>query len=168
MKTLLLTPSMVPHEIVSWQVAVTLIYLGKVEVLEEYDEVLRGPSVSLRTPAVARLKRMGSGGRRRVGFSRTNVFWRDGFKCQYCGERKALHELSFDHVLPRSQGGRTAWENIATSCVPCNARKAGRTPEQAGMRLLRAPFRPRSLPPRPLSVDVASVPPEWAGYCVAC
>lgn len=166
MKTLLLTPWMTPHNIVSWQTAVTLMFLGKVEILEEYDEQISSPSVSLRAPAVARLKKPVGAVKRGVKFSRINVFTRDSFRCQYCGSRRVMRELNYDHVIPRTQGGRTVWENIATCCYPCNERKGSRTPEQAGMKLMRAPFRPKSLPISHLYLEAHQVPPEWNGYCV--
>ena len=74
-------------------------------------------------------------------FTRFNLFLRDRFVCQYCGDPR---ELTFDHVVPRAQGGRTTWENVATACAPCNLRKGGRTPAEAHMNLNRRPFRPTS------------------------
>jgi 5-methylcytosine-specific restriction endonuclease McrA len=166
-ETLLLTPWMMPHKIIPWQTAVTMSFLGKVEVVAEYDDVVRSPSLAIRAPAVVRLKRPMGGMKHGVKFSRVNVFTRDGFRCQYCGAQKALHELNYDHVVPRVQGGLTVWENIVTSCYDCNAKKRGRTPEQAGMKLLRRPVKPRSLPigaaiPR----DPRRIPPAWSPYCV--
>jgi 5-methylcytosine-specific restriction endonuclease McrA len=84
--------------------------------------------------------------KRHVRFSRINIFARDAFTCQYCGGRPPRPELNLDHVVPRSQGGRTTWENVVCSCVDCNRRKGGRTPEQARLRLLRRPSRPRWTP----------------------
>jgi 5-methylcytosine-specific restriction endonuclease McrA len=84
--------------------------------------------------------------RRHVRFSRVNVMTRDGFTCQYCGERPSRSQLNLDHVVPRAHGGRSTWENVVVSCLDCNRRKGGRTPEQAGLRLLRAPARPRWTP----------------------
>jgi 5-methylcytosine-specific restriction endonuclease McrA len=84
--------------------------------------------------------------RARVRFSRSNVYARDDDTCQYCARRFRRAELNLDHVVPRSRGGATTWENVVCSCVPCNLRKGGRTPEEAGMRLLRAPGRPRWTP----------------------
>lgn len=162
--TLLLTPWMAPHKIISWQTAIVMSFLGKVEVLEEYDDVVASPSITMKTPAVVRLKRAGAGPKRPVKFSRANVFTRDGFSCQYCGTRKSPRELNYDHVVPRVQGGRTVWENIVTSCYDCNGKKRGRTPEQAGMRLLRAPVKPRSLPPALVSFRETSVPVVWTPY----
>jgi 5-methylcytosine-specific restriction endonuclease McrA len=84
--------------------------------------------------------------RRHVRFSRSNVLTRDGFTCQYCGVRPQRCELNLDHVVPRSHGGRSTWENVVASCLDCNRRKGGRTPEQAGLRLRRRPARPRWTP----------------------
>ena len=82
----------------------------------------------------------------RVRFSRLNIYSRDGDTCQYCGHKLARNELNLDHVIPRSQGGKTSWENVVCSCVPCNLRKGGRTPEEAHMTLLKRPLRPRWTP----------------------
>lgn len=82
----------------------------------------------------------------RVRFSRLNIYARDGDICQYCGKKLARSELNLDHVLPRSQGGKTSWENVVCSCVPCNLKKGGRTPDQASMKLLKKPVRPRWTP----------------------
>ena len=166
-QTLLLTPWMMPHKIVPWQTAVTMSFLGKVDVLEEYDEEIRSPSMAIKAPAVVRLKRPFGGMKRGVKFSRINVFARDEFRCQYCGTRRPAHELNYDHVVPRVQGGKTVWENIVTSCYECNTQKRGRTPEQAGMRLLSAPVKPRTLPMTPiLPRDGRRIPEAWSSYCV--
>jgi 5-methylcytosine-specific restriction endonuclease McrA len=165
-QTLLLTPWMIPHKIIPWQTAVTMTFLGKVDVLEEYDEDIRSPSVAIKAPAVVRLRRPLAGMKRGVKFSRINVFVRDEFRCQYCGARRAVDELNYDHVVPRVQGGKTVWENIVTSCYDCNARKRGRTPDQAGMKLLRAPVKPKALP---LTTVIprhhGRIPPAWSPYC---
>jgi len=84
--------------------------------------------------------------RARVRFSRFNIYARDENTCQYCGVRLPRAELNLDHVVPRSQGGATNWDNVVCSWVPCNLRKGGRTPEEAGMKLLRPPARPRWTP----------------------
>ena len=82
----------------------------------------------------------------RVRFSRLNIYARDADTCQYCGQHLPRSELNLDHVIPRAQGGRTSWENVVCSCIECNLKKGGRTPEQAGMMLARKPFRPRWTP----------------------
>lgn len=165
-RTLLLTPWMAPHKVVSWQMAVRLQYQGKVNVLETYEEEISSPSVTWKIPAVVQLKKPLDSMKRGVKFSRINVFTRDGFRCQYCGARRGMRELNYDHVIPRIRGGRTIWENIVTSCYPCNDKKAGRTPEQAGMRLMKAPVRPKSLPMSYLQLDRKTIPEIWKGYCL--
>jgi len=81
-----------------------------------------------------------------VKFHRKNVFERDHHTCQYCGKKFGESKLNLDHVIPRHHGGRTSWENVVTSCIPCNSRKANRLPHEAGMRLIRKPARPRWRP----------------------
>lgn len=164
-RTLMLTPWMAPHGVISWQRAIVLLYLGKVEVLEEYDECLVAPSITLRTPAVVRLTKANVSTKNKVRFSRINLFTRDGFRCQYCGERKAMNELNYDHVVPRVRGGKTVWENIVTSCYACNDRKGSRTPGEAGMKLLRKPFKPVSLPLAPGIRIGKDLPSAWKSYC---
>jgi 5-methylcytosine-specific restriction endonuclease McrA len=166
--TLLLTPWMAPHKVISWQAAITLSVLGKVDVLEEYDEAIRSPSLTMRAPAVVRLRRPLGAVKRQVKFSRVNVFARDGFRCQYCGVKRTPHELNYDHVVPRVQGGKTEWENIVTACYECNGKKRGRTPEQAGMTLRRPPVKPKWLPmTTPLGRDPSQIPEVWSPYCDA-
>jgi 5-methylcytosine-specific restriction endonuclease McrA len=165
-RTLMLTPWMAPYRVISWERAVVLSYLGKVEVLEEYDIAIRAPSLALWTPAVVRLKNGSVSTKHKVRFSRMNVFLRDGFRCQYCGEKKSMDELNYDHVLPRVRGGKTVWENIVTSCYACNDRKGSRAPEEAGMKLLRRPFKPATLPFAPVVRPGAEVPLKWRNYFV--
>jgi len=166
MRTLLLTPWMAPHKIISWERAVVLLVLDKIDVLEEYDEEIRSPSRTLRTPAVVRLRKTSATRKQGVRFSRINVYTRDGFRCQYCGERKEMRDLNYDHVVPRVRGGHTVWENIVTSCYACNDRKGSRTPEEAGMTLRRKPFKPSSLPVTPaFRVTRSEMPEVWLPYC---
>jgi 5-methylcytosine-specific restriction endonuclease McrA len=162
--TLILTPWMTAHRIVPWETAVCLVYTGKVEVLEEYDEVIRSPSIEMQIPCIARLKKAVSAIKKGVKFSRVNVMTRDGFRCQYCGDKKPMSKLNYDHVIPRSQGGRTVWENVVTSCYPCNDKKAGRTPAQAGMKLLKLPVRPKTLPLTGPTLHYPDAPEVWAYY----
>lgn len=152
--TLVLTPWMSPHRWAPWEKVVTELTNRKVEVLEEYPEViypseaaasLRIPGWTGCMPAVVRLVKPVSAFKKGVKFSRINVFTRDRFTCQYCGTRKVMRDLNYDHVIPRVQGGKTVWENIVTCCYPCNDRKAGRTPSQAGMKHPH-PIVPKTLP----------------------
>jgi 5-methylcytosine-specific restriction endonuclease McrA len=166
MQTLMLTPWMAPHKIIGWQRAVVLSYLAKVEVLETWDEELRGPSATMMVPAVVRLTKGPVSTKTSIRFSRLNVFTRDKFRCQYCGEKKLTRQLNYDHVVPRVKGGKTTWDNIVTSCYACNDRKGSRTPEEAGMRLLRKPHKPAHLPVvPPIRLDEGEVPELWQPYC---
>jgi len=165
MRTLVLDQAYQPHRVVSWQRAVSLIFDGKVEVVEEYDEDIRSVSITIKMPAVVRLLRSLRGVKPPVKFSRVNVAARDDFRCQYCGVKYPLRKLTYDHVVPRSRGGRTTWENVVMACNPCNNAKANRSPEQAGMRLMRAPQRPDWLPVVVFHVDRTwSVPEAWANW----
>lgn len=163
-RTLLLNSWAMPHAILTWEEAICLVYQDKVSVLEEYDEIVSSPSISYFIPAVIQLKHQVATMKKGVKFSRINVFTRDGFKCQYCGQRKTMRELNYDHVVPRKQGGKTTWDNIVTCCYPCNELKAGRTPEQAGMKLLRKPAKPHSLPLHAVYLDSGKVPLVWEPY----
>ena len=84
--------------------------------------------------------------RHEVRFTRKNIFYRDRSRCQYCGQRFQTRELNLDHVTPLSRGGKSTWENVVCCCVDCNLDKGARTPDQAGMKLLKIPVRPRWTP----------------------
>ena len=128
-----------PLSLLNWQDVVKAVFLERVEVIAEYDHVVRSPSFEMRLPSVIALRSFVHQNRP-PAFTRFNVFLRDGFTCVYCG--KPDKELTFDHVIPRSRGGRTVWENIAAACAPCNLRKGGRLPGEAGMFPSRKPVRP--------------------------
>ena len=107
---------------------------------------IRGVGFDLRAPRVIRLLSCDRGPRQGLRFNRRNVFARDGNQCQYCGQHFPMSELSLYHVVPRSQGGVTSWENIVCACVACNVRKGGRTPTEARMHLIRHPVKPKRSP----------------------
>jgi 5-methylcytosine-specific restriction endonuclease McrA len=107
---------------------------------------IRAVGYELQAPRVIRLVACDRGPRQRLRFNRRNVFARDGNQCQYCGRNFPLSELSLDHVVPRSRGGITSWENIVCACVACNVRKGGRTPHEARMNLIRQPVKPKRSP----------------------
>ena len=127
-----------PLSLWPWQEAIKAAVLDRVQIIAEYDEVVRSQRQEFRIPSVVVLKEFVKP-QKRVAFTRFNHFLRDEFCCQYCGSRG---DLTFDHVVPRRLGGVTSWENVATACSPCNLRKGGRTPQQAGMPLLVKPIRP--------------------------
>ena len=128
------------------------------------DEVIGSTSGPVRVPRVIVLTWFDRLPRRHVRYSRTNVFTRDEYTCQYCGERPPRSQLNLDHVIPRAQGGRTTWENVVASCVSCNRRKGGRTPEQAKLRLRQPPVRPRWTPALNVAPGGASRYREWLPY----
>ncbi len=109
-------------------------------------------TLSIRVPEVILLLRYGARPRTVVAFSRKNIFLRDGYTCQYCGARPGTEELSIDHVLPRSRGGKTTWENCVLACMVCNSRKASRTLDESGLALIRQPERPRWAPHLTLAI----------------
>ena len=113
---------------------------------KEEDDWIRTPTSEIQAPRVIRLLGYDKVPRQTVKFNRRNIFARDGNQCQYCGRKFILSELSLDHVIPRSQGGQTSWENIVCACVDCNVRKGGRTPKQANLTLIRRPDKPKRSP----------------------
>ena len=120
--------------------AVVLMHLQKVHLVEAADgRKIRSPSVEMPWPSIVRLKTYAQVPYKRVMLSRKNILKRDRNTCQYCGARD---NLTIDHVLPKSRGGRDSWENLVAACVSCNNRKGDRTPSEAGMELKREPFRP--------------------------
>jgi len=154
-----------PLSVSSMRRAFRKLLLGRVEVVEySKDRMIRGAETDYPAPSVVRVIRHFKRDRIAVKFSRLNIYTRDGFRCQYCRQRFPTEELNFDHVVPRAQGGKTTWDNIATCCRPCNLRKADRTPEEARMRLLRRPVKPRYLPIVTVQMDRRSIPPEWEAY----
>ncbi len=129
--------------LVSWQRAMLLLFNGKVEVVKESDRIVRTVSRTFRIPAVIRLiKFIRQIYRREVPFSRKNILIRDGHVCQYCGREFSSGDLTIDHIIPKVQGGENQWTNVVACCRCCNIRKGGRTPRQAGMHLVRQPFKP--------------------------
>ncbi|MDQ8194277.1 HNH endonuclease [Coraliomargarita sp. SDUM461004] len=110
---------------------------------EAYIQTVR---LRIRVPKVLLLRSYDQLPVQEIQFNRDNLFERDDYRCQYCGNHFDAGHLNMDHVIPRDRGGRTSWENIVTSCISCNSRKANRLPHQANMRLLRKPERPRWRP----------------------
>jgi len=113
---------------------------------QEDDDWVRTTSSEIQVPRVIRLVGYDKLPKQTVKFNRRNIFARDNNQCQFCGRKFPTSELSLDHVLPRSQGGLTTWENVVCACVSCNVRKGGRTPKQAHMSLIRKPEKPKRSP----------------------
>ena len=160
-KVLVLNQSYLPVHITSVRRALTMLYQDLAQAVDhEYrtfdfaswaaltpsGEAIGLVSAAIRVPRVILLRAYDRMPKRHVRFSRYNVFLRDHNRCQYCGRQLPRVELNLDHVMPRSRGGASVWENVVCSCHRCNRVKGGRTPAEAGMRLLREPFRPQWTP----------------------
>jgi 5-methylcytosine-specific restriction endonuclease McrA len=169
-KVLLLSRAYLPVRVISWQRAITLWVLEKIEVLEtDPVQFLHSTRLRMPLPTVARLTedRHARGAFGKARLSRLSVYTRDDYTCQYCGgsyvgDRK---RLTIDHVVPRSRGGDTSWENVVTACQECNRKKGGKTPREAGMHLLSHPRRPGFLPEVLCVIrQMNRVPEEWGTY----
>jgi 5-methylcytosine-specific restriction endonuclease McrA len=160
---LVLNRSFLPIHITNVRRAFTLLYQGIARAVDEeyrtFDfeswselsvaretESIGSVQGRIRVPRVIVLTTFDRIPKRHVRFSRLNIYARDDFTCQYCGDRPARSELNLDHVVPRSLGGKSTWENVVCSCLDCNRRKGGRTPRQARLTLRRKPARPRWTP----------------------
>jgi 5-methylcytosine-specific restriction endonuclease McrA len=127
-----------PLSLWSWQDAIKAVFLDRVNIVSNYDKAVRSPSFEMLLPSVVSLKTYIRPSRH-PAFTRFNVFLRDRFSCQYCGSR---HDLTFDHVTPRSKGGTTTWENVVAACSSCNLRKSDQLPGEAHMWPSHKPYQP--------------------------
>lgn len=137
---LVLNQSYEPLNVCRARRAMALIFSGKAEMLENGSGYIRTSNTVFPLPSVIRLSYLVRRPRPQPKLSRVEIFNRDHYTCQYCG--KQSHTLTLDHVIPRNQAGRHTWENLISACAYCNRHKAGRTPEQAHMKLLTHPVRP--------------------------
>lgn len=127
-----------PLSLWSWQDTIKAVFMDRVNIVSEYDKTVHSPSFTMRLPSVVSLKSYIKPSRT-PAFTRFNVFLRDRFSCQYCAARE---ELTFDHVIPRSKGGLTTWDNVVAACSPCNLRKGDKLPKVAEMWPAQKPFAP--------------------------
>jgi 5-methylcytosine-specific restriction endonuclease McrA len=139
---LVLNQNYEPLNVCNIRRAIILVISGKAEILEAYDLDVMTTRERFDAPSVIRLAYMIRRPHPRVKLCRREIFIRDNYTCQYCGER--THELTIDHVMPRSRGGGHSWENLVSACRPCNHRKGGKTLAEARLRLRREPFEPRA------------------------
>jgi 5-methylcytosine-specific restriction endonuclease McrA len=162
--TLLLAATYEPIDIISWKDAVRLMFLGKAEVVEEYEKELRSTYLIIKMPAVVRLLNVFKKRKKKVKFSRVNIYARDKYRCQYCGAKGKMKDFTFDHVVPRAQGGKTVWENIVTCCQGCNLKKGDKSLKQAGMHLIKKPVQPEWLPAVTIRISQKHLPEAWRDY----
>ena len=127
-----------PLSLWSWQDSIKSAFLDRVTIVSNYDRIIRSPSFSMKLPSVIALKSYIKP-KSNPNFTRFNVFLRDNFMCQYCSSKK---ELTFDHLLPRSKGGKTDWDNVVTACSSCNVQKGGRLIERSKMQLNYKTYQP--------------------------
>lgn len=144
MKTLKLDLTYRPVGVIDCLEALVLCIVGKATAVEEYDEEVNSPSLSFKIPSVIVLKNVVKFMNQGLRPTRSNIIWRDHNKCQYCTCDFTTSELTLDHVVPRSRGGKNTWTNLVACCKKCNQAKRDRTPEEAGMELLRKPLKPHN------------------------
>ena len=162
-RALVLNASNEPMSVVPTRRAVVLVLRERADVLATNGAIWRSERIEMSSPSVVRLRRyIRVPFARRVPLNRRAVFIRDDFRCQYCGRQAE----NVDHVVPKTQGGRHSWDNVVASCRRCNTRKGGRTPSQAGLRLLRQPAAPARH--SWVAVALGSIPdPEWQPFLVS-
>ena len=141
---LVLNQNYQPLNVCNVRRAVVLLGRGKAEIIINGLGHIRTISLLVQIPSVIRLVYMVKRPLVLRRLSRRAIFYRDGFRCQYCG--KESKDMTLDHIMPRSRGGPHVWENVVSACIPCNHRKAGLTPKEANMRMLKTPTAPRPNP----------------------
>jgi 5-methylcytosine-specific restriction endonuclease McrA len=165
-KTLLLNAGFEPLRVVSWQRAFSLIFQGKVEILEEYGAKIHTVSEEFKVPAVIRMRRWVNLKKHApvIRFSRANVYARDDYRCQYCYVCFSEKDLTLDHVHPVVHGGKKTWDNIVTACIRCNQKKGHRSVEEVGFIIFKQPRRPHWLPGILRSLRAKEEQEAWAPY----
>ena len=158
-QVLVLNQNFEPLNVCNLRRAVVLVVCGKAEVLVQNHRLIHTVSWALECPSVIRLQALVHRAMPQVRLTRREVFRRDSYVCQYCGQHTSHPTL--DHVVPRHRGGQHTWENLVTACTRCNHRKGGRPLEEVGMRLLRLPIRPRTSPYYFLEGWLQRSPEEW-------
>ncbi len=155
-----------PLSLLSWQDSVKAIFMDRVNIIAEYDDrEVCSPSLCFKLPSVIALKEYVQP-RKKPAFTRFNVFLRDKFECQYCGEGFQTHDLTFDHVIPRAKGGGTSWDNIVAACQSCNTKKGSYLPNECKMHPRHTPKQPTAYQ---LKLNGKAFPPnflheDWSDY----
>lgn len=161
MYTLVLNLSYEPIRLIHWEKAVVLFFSGKVEIVSYYNHPLRSMSLNMEIPAVVRNMKYHKVGDR-IDLTRSNIYARDSYTCQYCNTKLDEKLLTIDHIIPKSRGGQTTWQNLVTSCQTCNFGKANRTPTEAGIKLIRKPTKPTWIPALLIAtMNRKQIPEQW-------
>ena len=164
-QVLLLNRNYEPISVIGWKRAICLFMLEKVEVVKTYDEEITTARIKFNFPAVVRLLNSFKNQQRTISFTKRNVFARDKWICQYCYQGFDPDDLTIDHVIPKSRGGKTEWENIVSCCRKCNVKKGSKTPLEAGMILKKHPVVPSWIPIMRFLISRKSIPVEWKEFC---
>ena len=130
-----------PLSLWCWQDTIKAVFLERVNIISEYESVVHSPSLTMKLPSVISLKEYVAQ-QKNPAFTRFNVFLRDIFTCQYCYQCYPVKQLSFDHLVPKSRGGKTAWKNVVSACTNCNFKKGNRILSETDMCLLKFPHQP--------------------------
>jgi 5-methylcytosine-specific restriction endonuclease McrA len=160
-KVLVLNASYEPLNICTWRRAVVLLMKGKAEQIEHNGKLIY---TNLPVPTVIRLRSYVKIPYKEISLSRRNLLHRDNYTCQYCGDRR--HDLTIDHIVPRSKGGTDSWENVVAACLKCNVKKGDRTPKEANMVMTTTPRRPPSHVYFEISKHAASGEFSWKKYVI--
>ncbi len=161
-EVLLLNANYEPLNVCNVSRAVSLVLLGKAEILHEHDQPIRTSRGTIVSPSIVRMRYMVKRPMPQLRLSRHSILARDLYTCQYCGSRK---DLTLDHVVPRWCGGPHTWENLVTCCRKCNLKKGDKTPQQANMKLKKVPRRPHFVPYLSLPKYMKAMQnDEWAFY----
>ncbi len=162
MKTLKLDSSYRPIEIIDALEALVMCFVGKAQVVESYKKEIRSVSAAFRLPAVIVLNRIVKFRFHGLMPNRTNLLWRDGNRCQYCALDFPNSELTLDHIIPKSRGGRNTWENLVVACKKCNQKKGAKIPQESGMYPIRKPVKPKLTVLK--SISEAEMTDLWKNY----
>jgi len=161
MRTLVLNKAWMAIRNVSWRDAFRLLCAGRAEVLKYYEATVKTPREEMFVPAVIRLFSFDKLPLCKVSFSRRTILERDNFECQYCSQKLTLKTATLDHVLPRSRGGKTTFENTVASCNPCNNKKGNRLLRNSSFKLRKKPSKPAKLSFR---FRLKQLEEEWKDY----
>ncbi len=166
MQVLLLNNTYEPLKIISWQKAIILFFKQKVDIIEEYEnKLLHSERIIFKMPAVVRLnKYVNIRKYQNLRFTKENIFFRDNYCCVYCGKRYQKDQLTLDHVIPLSKGGKKTWNNIVTACNHCNNKKGDQLIDQMGIKLLKKPDAPPTHTYIHFYIKLQTIPHQWKVY----